>query len=59
MVGGISVGVPELFFLVAVTWWLVTLVAAVWALATLYRMRRGQEAMRGSLERIERLLQRP
>jgi hypothetical protein len=37
--------------------WLGPIGAAIWALVTLNRMRAAQEDMRGSLERIERLLQ--
>jgi hypothetical protein len=53
-------GVPELITVVVlIIGWLVPLVAGVWALVTLYRLREGQAAMRTSLERIEQRLQRP
>jgi hypothetical protein len=58
--GGMNtMGIQEIFGLsVAVGFWLVTVIAAIWALITLHRVRVGQEAMRAKLEAIERLLQR-
>ena len=50
-------GVPELAILsVIAMYWLVPVAAAAWALITLRQMRRGQEAMRATLERIEQHL---
>lgn len=54
-----SIGIPELLFiLVGGLFSLVPLVAAVWALALLHRVRTGQDEMCRKLEAIERLLQR-
>jgi cytochrome c-type biogenesis protein CcmH/NrfF len=51
------IGVPETFVvLVMFVLWLTPLVAAVWALVTLYRVRRDQEAMLTKLSAIERRL---
>ena len=57
-IGGV-IGVPEIMVvLVLVVGWLVPLAAGVWALLTLRRIRIGQDAVRATLESIERLLQR-
>ena len=54
-----SMGIPELLvILVLSVFWLVPLVAGIWALVTLHRVRVGQDAVRSKLESIERLLQR-
>ena len=54
-----AIGLPEitvvLFLVVA---WLVPLAAGIWALLTLYRIRISQDAIRATLESIERHLQR-
>jgi len=56
--GGV-IGLPEivviLFIFVA---WVVPLAAGIWALLTLYRIRISQDAIRATLESIERHLQR-
>jgi hypothetical protein len=54
-----SIGIPEVFFLlIGGLFWLVPVVAAVWALVALHRVRTGQNDIRRRLEAIERLLQR-
>jgi len=57
-IGGV-IGLPEivviLFIFVA---WVVPLAAGIWALLTLYRIRISQDAIRATLESIERHLQR-
>jgi hypothetical protein len=53
-----AIGVPELTILIVVVTGLVPIAAAVWALVMLYRVRSDVHATRGSLERIEQLLQR-
>lgn len=54
-----QIGIPELFFvLIAGLFWLVPLVAAIWALVVLQRVHTGQHDIRRRLEAIERLLQR-
>jgi len=54
-----AIGLPEitvvLFLVVA---WLVPLAAGIWALLTLHRIRISQDAIRATLESIERHLQR-
>lgn len=58
-IGGVSVGVPELFVVLMIAvLWLGPLAAGVWAMVTLHRVRVGQDAIRTRLESIERLLQR-
>jgi hypothetical protein len=52
-----SVGLPELFILITMgIFWLIPLVAAIWALITLHRMRTGIDTMVARLESIERAL---
>jgi hypothetical protein len=54
-----SLGIPELMILlVLVGVYAIPLVAAVWALMTLQRIRTGQQAVQLKLDTIERLLQR-
>ena len=54
-----AIGMPEMVVILAIAMgWLVPLAAAIWALLTLHRIRLGQDAVRASLESIERLLQR-
>ena len=57
-IGGV-IGLPEivviLFIFVA---WVVPLAAGIWALLTLHRIRISQDAIRATLESIERHLQR-
>jgi hypothetical protein len=57
-IGGV-LGVPEILviLIIAVTW-LVPLAAGIWALLTLHRIRISQDAVRATLESIERQLQR-
>ena len=53
------IGMPEiLVVLVLVVGWAVPLAAGIWALLTLHRIRVAQDAVRASLESIERHLQR-
>jgi hypothetical protein len=57
--GGIGIGVPELMILfVILLGWGIPLIAGIWALFTLYRMRVDQQAMRRTVDNIEQLLQR-
>jgi hypothetical protein len=52
-------GVPELMIvLVICVVYGIPLLMGIWALATLKRIRDGQEAVQARLENIERLLQR-
>jgi hypothetical protein len=56
---GFGFGMAELFVvLMIVVTWLIPVVAGVWAVLTLHRIRQGQDAVRARLEAIERLLQR-
>ena len=51
------IGLPEILILLMMSvFWVIPLVAAVWALVTLYRVRRDQEAMLTKLNAIERRL---
>ena len=53
------VGAPELLIvLVMVVFWGVPIVAGIWALGTLKKIRDRQQAMQTKLDTIERLLQR-
>ena len=53
------VGVPELLIVLLFgVFYAIPLLAAIWALTTLKRIRAGQEAVQAKLENIERLLQR-
>jgi len=59
MVGSASFGVPELMIvLVMGLFWAIPIAFAVWLVATLRRLRAGQQAVQLKLEAIERLLQR-
>ena len=50
-------GVPELAVISMVALWgIVPLAAAVWALVTLYRVRTDLNAVRATLDRVERTL---
>lgn len=52
-------GVPELMIVGMIgTLWIVPLVAGIWALMTLHRLRQTQDAIRATLERIEQSLPR-
>ncbi len=56
MVGGI--GIPELVIVLFMgMFWLVPVVAVIWAVVTLQRLRTDQQAIATRLESIERLLQ--
>ena len=56
--GAMSVGIPELMIVLVVAFiWGIPVIAAIWALVTLYRMKTDQQKMRRSLENIEHLLQ--
>ena len=53
------IGVSEfLILLVIMVSWVVPLVAAVWAIVTLYRVRRDQETMLMKLDAMEKRLPR-
>ena len=52
------VGMPELILLVVGMYWAIAIVAAVWVVVTLRRIRAGQQAVQVKLDTIERLLQR-
>jgi hypothetical protein len=53
-----SFGMPEFIVLLFIgAFWVIPIVAAVWAGITLYRIRTDQQAMGIRLEAIERLLQ--
>jgi hypothetical protein len=53
------IGVAELWVVLTIAAiHLVPIAAAVWALVTLHRIRAGQDAIRRTLESIEKLLQR-
>jgi hypothetical protein len=57
-IGGV-IGMPEVVvILVLAVLWLVPLAAGIWALFTLHRIRISQDAVRATLESIEKLLQR-
>ncbi len=59
MIGGAGVGVPEvLILLMFMVFGILPWIAGIWALVTLSRLRRGVDAMRGSLDRIEQQLRR-
>ena len=52
-------GVPELLIVLVIgVVYGIPLLAGIWALVTLKRIRDGQEAVKARLENIERLLQR-
>jgi type IV secretory pathway VirB3-like protein len=54
-----SIGMPELIILLTVSMiWVVPLAVAVWAVVTLSRLRTDQQAMKATLESIERDLRR-
>ena len=53
------IGLPEIaVILFVIVGWLVPFAAGIWALLTLHRIRISQDAVRATLESIERLLQR-
>ena len=57
-IGGV-IGMPEIVVVLFIAViWLVPLAAGIWALRTLHRIRISQDAVRATLESIERLLQR-
>ena len=57
--GGVGIGIPELiFFLVIVAGWGIPLLAGIWALFTLHKVRVDQQALRRAVDNIEQLLQR-
>lgn len=52
------IGLPELFVvLFALIMWVIPLVAGIWALITLHRIRTEQHSVQTKLDAIERLLQ--
>lgn len=52
-----ALGIPELMAVAMFAFWgLIPLAATVWALVTLYRVRTNLEAIRVTLERVERAL---
>jgi hypothetical protein len=55
----LGLGVPELIIILVLGLvYLIPIVAAIWALVTLQRIRSGQEVIRLRLEMLERTLQR-
>ena len=53
-----TVGVPELVMMLAIAaLWIVPVAATVWGLFTLHRIRTGQDALRLTVEALERSLQ--
>lgn len=53
------IGVPEIIVLLIMSaFWVIPLVAAVWAIVTLYRVRRDQETLLAKLDVIEKRLPR-
>lgn len=53
------VGMPELAIIFMVSaLWIVPLIAGVWAIFTLYKLRKGQEAMLATLQDIARSVSR-
>jgi hypothetical protein len=51
------VGMPEFIILtIVLVTWLIPVAAGVWALLTLHRIRRGQDAIGSQLERLVQLL---
>jgi hypothetical protein len=60
MVGGASIGVPELIVaMVAALFWVIPIALAVWVVITLRSIRAGQQAVQLKLDAIERLIERP
>ena len=58
-VGGAGIGIPELVVLFVIVFaWGIPLVAGIWALFTLHKVRVEQRAMRRTVDSIEQLLQR-
>lgn len=52
-------GIPEVFIILLISLvWVVPVVAGIWALVTLHRIRNGQQALQAKIESIERMLQR-
>ena len=52
-----SIGVPELLIVLVVSgFWLIPVAVAVWVVLTLNRLRNDQQAIRASLESIQRTL---
>lgn len=52
-----SIGVPELLIVLMVSgFWLIPVAVAVWVVLTLNRLRNDQQAIRASLESIQRTL---
>jgi hypothetical protein len=53
-----QIGVPELLIvLIGVVFWIVPLVAAIWALITLAQIRRRQDDVLRKLDALERSIQ--
>ena len=53
------IGVPEIIVLLIMSaFWVLPLIAAVWAIVTLYRVRRDQETLLAKLDVIEKRLPR-
>jgi hypothetical protein len=54
-----GLGGPELLLLLIIApMWLIPVVAGVWALITLQRLRTGQDAVQKKLDAIQSMLQR-
>jgi len=53
-----SLGMPELIVILLIgVFWGAPIIAAVWAIITLHRIREDQQAIGAQLETIQRLLQ--
>ncbi len=54
------VGVPELAIIFMISaLWIVPLIAGVWAIFTLYKLRKGQQEMLVKLDALDRAMRRP
>jgi type IV secretory pathway VirB3-like protein len=52
-----SIGIPELLIILVISgFWLIPVAAAVWVVLTLNRLRNDQQAIRASVESIQRTL---
>ena len=52
-----SVGIPELLIILVISgFWLIPVAVAVWVVLTLNRLRNDQQAIRASVESIQRTL---
>ena len=57
--GGVGIGIPELTIVLVIFFiWAIPLIAGIWVLFTLHRVRVDQQALRRTVDNIEQLLQR-